>query len=156
MPLFIYVPGTARSTDATFFSPNVLNSCLLPLGTPHSPTHTTINSAEVFLPPNLPADGRPGTARAVLFPGRGAIAGCSLPPSRLNLWLCPAPRFQKAQSAEPKPPSSGRMKPELSGKSVPDGEESPFSFLRTCRIIKKPAATGGGKTRRTSAPLPTG
>lgn len=37
MPLFIYVPGTARSTDATLFSPNVLNSCLLPLGTPTHP-----------------------------------------------------------------------------------------------------------------------
>lgn len=93
----IYVPGTALSADATLFSPNVLNFCLLPLDTPTHPHILPLILQRFFLPPSLPADGRPGTARAVLFPGCGAIAGCSLPPSRLNLWLCRAPCFQKAQ-----------------------------------------------------------
>lgn len=35
----------------------------------------------------------------------------------------------------------------MAGKSVPDGEESPFTLVTTCRNIKKPAATARRKDR---------
>lgn len=44
-------------------------------------------------------------------------------------------------------PFQDRKKHELAGKSVPDGEESRFNFVTTCRNVKKPAATAGRKAR---------
>lgn len=83
--LIIYVPGTALSADAILFSPNVLNSCLLPPGTPTHPRIVPLNLQRFFLPPTLPAEDGRALPELFCFP--------AAEPSRAVLFLLPGLTF---------------------------------------------------------------
>lgn len=85
MLLIVYVPGAALSADATLFSPNVLNSCVLPLGTPTHPHIVPLILQRFFLPPPLPAERGRALPALFCFP--------AAEPSRPDLFLLPGLTF---------------------------------------------------------------